>query len=947
MYRFRRALSVVLAVLVALGVAVATSAVEGTPADAAFQRRTTTTLASSGSPSAAGATVTFTATVLRPGIFTPDPTSGTVTFYDGANVLGTGSVDGTHHATFATASLAPGSHSITATFGGTATFRASTSSVLTHTVNAPHSTTTSVASDLDPAQFTQSVTFTATVASATGTPEGSVAFKDGGTDIVGCDARPLSSGTATCTTNAFAIGAHTITGAYSGSPSHAASGSSDFLETVTELATETTLTADINPSTYGDLVTYTAVVAAPAGPAPADGTVTFRDGVDVIGSAPLDPSAVATITIGTLAAGTHSITAEFGGNPTHAGSTSDLLDQEVDKAGTVTSVTLAPNPSAFGDPVTFTATVSPDPGSGAVQFSIDGVDEGAPVPVGPGGSAVSAAVASLSVGDHTIAATFSGSANFDGSTGTLTQTVEKATTTTDLVTDSSPAGYGDTVTFTATVAAPTGTPTGTVTFQSDGTTIAGCDLQPMTTGVATCETDDLDAGSHTITADYSGSDSYESSSATPLDQVIAQAATTTELSVDTNPSVFGDSVTFTAAVMGLPYGEVPTGTVQFMIDGVAAGAPVPVAAGSASLVVNGLAAGDHEITADYSGSTNYEASSDSLTQTVDRAETSTVVESDMNPSVYGDAVTFTATVSPHPAAGTVQFTVDGDDLGGPVAVDAYGVAVSDALATLGSGDHEVVATFSGTANYQSSDSTLTQTVLRADTTTNVTSDENPSTYGDTVTFTVTVSPAPVSGSVQLSIDGAPVGGPVALTAGEASLVGTGLAPGVHQIEAEFLGTTNFKPSADVLAQTVVKVPSTTGLAITPGSPTAGAPLVLTATVTGSLVGSNPTGTVRFLVDGTQVGSPVTVSGTGIATMTMPAPPAGVHTRGPSTPVTRSTSPATRPRRRRYCPSRRAATGWSAWTVRCSRSGTSRTRAERTSAASSTSSPPARATVTGS
>ena len=119
--------------------------------------------------------------------------------------------------------------------------------------------------------------------------------------------------------------------------------------------------------------------------------------------------------------------------------------------------------------------------------------------------------------------------------------------------------------------------------------------------------------------------------------------------------------------------------------------------------------------------------------------------------------------------------------------------------------------------------------------------------------------------------------PVALVAGEASLVGTGLSPGAHTIQASFLGTTNFKPSADVLTQTVVKVPSTTSLSISPGNPTAGAPLVLKATVSGSLAGSNPTGTVQFAVDGASVGSPVPVSGTGIATMTITAPAAGLHT----------------------------------------------------------------------
>ena len=674
----RRAVAVLVAVLLATGFAIGGSLLEQSRADAAPLRRTTTALSSSVSPSAPGATVTFTAVVLRKGFLTPDPTSGTVTFFDGPNVMGTGTVGTNHAATFATAALTPGSHSILARFEGTVSYRASWSDAITQVVDAPIATTTSVASSLSPAQFTQSVTLTATVTASTGIPEGSIAFADNGTTIAGCDAQPLNGGIATCITSALPIGSHDITGTYAGSPSHAPSTSPAFQQTVTALATTTALSADVNPSTFGDVVTYTAVVAAPAGNAPTDGTVTFRDGADVIGSGALDASAVASLSISTLGAGSHSITAAFAGNATHAASTSTALDQQIDQMATTTSVSLSPNPSSFGESVTFTAQVTPDPGAGSVQYTIDGVDFGVPVPVGPGGSAVSDATSDLPVGDHTVVATFSGTADFLGSTGTLTQTVVRAAPSTDLVADVNPSTYGDLVTFTATVGGAVGAPSGTVTFQSDGTTIPGCDLQPLTGGVATCATDDLGGGAHSVTADYSGDDRYTTSSAAPLTQVIAPAVTTTAVVADVNPSTFGDSVTFTATVTGVAGAEIPTGSVQFSVDGVLAGAPVTVAAGSASLVLSGLDAGDHTITVAYAGSANYETSTAATTQSVARAETSTVVDADVHPSAYGDAVIFTAIVSPHPAAGTVQFTVDGTDLGSPVAVGPGGVAASDA-----------------------------------------------------------------------------------------------------------------------------------------------------------------------------------------------------------------------------------------------------------------------------
>jgi hypothetical protein len=873
----RRAVSALIVVVLAFGLAVTSSVLEGSRAEAIPLRPTSTTLESSGSPSAAGEAVTFTATVLRPWwlFWLPHPTSGTVTFYDGPDPLGSGTVDSEHEATFSTASLAPGTHSITANFEGDEDYIASTSEPLTHDVDAPIATTTSVASNLDPSQYTQSVTFTATVAAATGDPTGAVSFADGLDVIAGCDAQPLSAGVATCTTNALGIGTHSVTASYGGSPSHSASASNPIDQVVSPLTTTVSLSADLNPSTYGDLVTYTAIVSAPAGAAPTDGTVTFMDGVDVIGSTPVDASAVAAITMGSLGAGTHSVTASFGGNSTHAGSTSDPLEQHVDKAGTTTTVSYTTNPSVFGDTVIFSAHVTPAPGSGFVQFAVDGVDLGAPVAIDPYGDAASDPVADLVVGDHEIAATFLGNANFNGSQGSYTQAVTPAPTTTSLLSDVNPSVHGGTVTFTATVASTTGTPTGTVTFQSDGATIPGCDLQALTAGIATCVTDSFDAGTHAVTASYSGASSYQASSAAPLDQVVDLAPSTTVLTTDLNPATFGDDVTLTATITGVPAGSVPTGTVQFSVDGTPVGGPVTVAAGSASLVV-GLGAGDHEVLAEYSGGANYFGSSDSLTQAIEKAATSTVVVSDVDPSVYGDAVTFTATVSPHPASGSVQFSVDGVDFGAPVAVGSGGVAVSEAIASLDAGSHDIEATFSGTANYTSSVGPLTQTVLRRATTTAVTSDVNPSVFGDTVTLTATVSPAPAAGSVQFSIDGVPAGGPVAISGGSAALVTATLAPGTHDIDAEFTGSQNFAPSTGELTQTVALVPSTTTLANTPGSPNAGALFTLTATVTGVPSGSSPTGTIQFAINGANVGSPVPVSLLGTASLNTPAPAAGTH-----------------------------------------------------------------------
>ncbi len=98
---------------------------------AASLASTSTALTSSPNPANFGVSVTFTATVSTTGL---NPPTGTVTFNDGTTALGTGTLTA-QVATFATSTLAPGTHSITAVYGGDANNAGSTSAVLTQTIN--------------------------------------------------------------------------------------------------------------------------------------------------------------------------------------------------------------------------------------------------------------------------------------------------------------------------------------------------------------------------------------------------------------------------------------------------------------------------------------------------------------------------------------------------------------------------------------------------------------------------------------------------------------------------------------------------------------------------------------------------------------------------------------------------------------------------------------------
>ncbi len=190
---------------------------------------TATTVGGSPDPSSYGATVTFTATVgsTLTGAGTP---TGTVTFKEGATVLGSAPVDGSGQATLDVSTLGVGSHTVTAEFAGTGGYLDSSGN---DTVEVTSATTTGLASSLNPSTIGVSVTFTASVAGSGGTPTGSVTFYDGATALgtVAVD----GSGQAQLSTGSLSYGSHSITASFSGTNGWLDSGSSAVSQTVNDV----------------------------------------------------------------------------------------------------------------------------------------------------------------------------------------------------------------------------------------------------------------------------------------------------------------------------------------------------------------------------------------------------------------------------------------------------------------------------------------------------------------------------------------------------------------------------------------------------------------------------------------------------------------------------------------------------------------------------------------
>ncbi len=137
---------------------------------------------------------------------------------------------------------------------------------------------------------------------------------------------------------------------------------------------------------------------------------------------------------------------------------------------------------------------------------------------------------------------------------------------------------------------------------------------------------------------------------------------------------------------------------QFSIDGANVGAPVALnASGVATYSTSTLSIGSHAVVAVYGGSRSTTRASGTLTQVVNQVPSTTALTSSLNPSFLGQSVTFTATVAPATATGTVVFNIDGVDVGAPVALVAGKATFT--TSTLTAGDHRVIATYGGDATY--------------------------------------------------------------------------------------------------------------------------------------------------------------------------------------------------------------------------------------------------------
>jgi uncharacterized repeat protein (TIGR03803 family) len=186
--------------------------------------------------------------------------------------------------------------------------------------------------------------------------------------------------------------------------------------------TTTTLTTSLNPSTYGQAVTFSAAVTSSLGAPPDGETVTFMKGATVLGTGTLS-GGWASFAASTLPVGTNAVRAVYGGDSKFGYSTSNTVKQVVNKATTMTTLASSLNPSNFGQSVTFTTSVTPQ-FSGTVKGTVTFYDGTTALKtVYLSGEVAKYTTSTLTAGSHSITATYNGNASFIGSSASLTQTV--------------------------------------------------------------------------------------------------------------------------------------------------------------------------------------------------------------------------------------------------------------------------------------------------------------------------------------------------------------------------------------------------------------------------------------------------------------------------------------------------------------------------------------------
>jgi Bacterial Ig-like domain (group 3)/FG-GAP-like repeat len=638
----------------------------------------------------------------------------------------------------------------------------------------------------------------------------------------------------------------------------------------------------------GQKVACTAMVTSTAG-TPSCAVTFLADGNSV--GVSNTTSGVATLSNISLNLGTHSMTATCAATAQFQASTGGPVTVTVTKIPTGITFVTTPNPSIVTNPVNAQIQVTAADGSiptGSVSVVADGSNTlGVPSLSNSGAAALT--LNGLTVGTHSIAVSYPGTASYDSSSVTQSQAVNAIPTNTVVVANPASTTYLQCVTFTATVTAIQGTPTGSVSFAA----LAGSTSIIIGTGtlngsgLASVQSCSLSPSNYTVKASYNGAANFAPSVGTTTEAVAALRVVIIPPTPPAKPP-FNPGSPIVISIPGFPTppgGAAPTQPIS-IYNGANPIGTVPPSGGNITVTPTGP--GPFPVGSCYPGDANYAntcAPSAPIIITV-TAPTAVSVQATPNPETFGQTASVIATVSSAfgTPTGSVSCTADAGNMGTGT-VNGSGAATLTA-GLLAVGTHPISCNYVPTGNFDPSSGGTTEVVTKATPTVVVSFSPEPSYPGDVVAISASVNgvpAAPPTGTVSFSVDGvsagtATISGRVATVSFEFTSVAN------HTVVATYSGDGSYLSANGTGIHAVVKLPTTTMVSATPDPAIGGLQPVTLQSVTifpdvalGSANQRFPlTGTVQFFDGGVSLGTVAINGTTELATLTLPSLSVGSH-----------------------------------------------------------------------
>jgi hypothetical protein len=604
----------------------------------------------------------------------------------------------------------------------------------------------------------------------------------------------------------------------------------------------------------------------------------------------LDGTGKVTCNITSLPAGSLSLSTNYLGDATYAALTSNTVTQTVNALAVTINVTAAPlSPSTVNTPIVLSATLAgatftPTVPSGTMTFALNGTTIASCTNVALTAETANCPISNIPVGiANSITATYAGDPNFTAAAaGSATYRINAAVPTVTVTPSvGAPQNLNTPITFTAALTGVTLTPitpNGNMAFAVDGTAVTGCTSKPVSSGVAACDIQNMNAGAHSITATYSGDTSFVPAGAGSANYTIDIVHPTFTITASPGQTVsVGTPVTFTATLSGVAFTPViPNGSVAWTLNGspVTGCTAVPITGTQTAVcTMSNLVVPADTITATYSGDTNFTVSAPAnFTESVTQTSQTVTLQSSQNPTTVNHSVTLSAVV-PAPAGqtgkpfptGSVTFVTGATTLcGGPQVLSTPTLPLSPtnqptatcttsfATAT----GFPITATYSGDSNFQAgTPGNLTENVNAGPTTTTLAASGS-APVNQPVTFTATVKPndtgtAIPQGTVTFAAAGAT---PTGTCTTGVTLV-NGIAPtctfifasaGTFDVTATFHPSdTNFATSASSALPVGIGAGAVTISLSSGTNPSAVNQSVLFTASFGSISGTKPNGTMTF------------------------------------------------------------------------------------------------------